>query len=88
MGLHVTHGSSAIEERIDVKRRNLLVGVLAALPVTAVLTLAHAEDACRANCDQWVAACKRACVDAPVPDECRSNCAIADQQCLDDCAGN
>jgi hypothetical protein len=66
-------------------QRKLLVGILTALLVTAAAGLSDAEDRCRANCDQWMAACKRACADAPIPDECRANCVRADRQCLDNC---
>ena len=69
-------------------QRNLLVGILTALLVTATAGLSHSEDPCRADCDQWLATCKRACPDAPVPDECRANCMLADRQCLDNCAND
>ena len=68
--------------------RNVLIGILTALVVTAPAGIAQAEDACRANCDQWVAQCKRACDDAPVPSECRANCSIVDKQCLENCSEN
>jgi hypothetical protein len=71
---------------LHMKQRNLLVGILIALVAAAAAGLSHAEDPCRAKCDEWIATCKRTCADAPVPDECRANCVKADRQCLDNCA--
>jgi hypothetical protein len=56
-----------VEEVHYMNQRNLLAGILTALAVTAAAGSARAEDACRANCDQWVAAWRRASERAPTP---------------------
>ena len=62
------------------------VGVMIALVLAASGGMVRAEDACRANCDEWLASCRRACVDtASNVDDCKNGCRIADQACLADC---
>jgi hypothetical protein len=86
-GRATPHGTDSRypSRRCAMKQRNLLVDIVTVLVITAAAGIAQAEETCRAKCDRLTAECKRACDDAPVPDECRANCKIADRQCMDDC---
>jgi len=67
-------------------RRIVRMGIaMVFVTVAATTPPARAEDPCRANCDEWVAGCKRFCDDSPSPDECRETCMVGDRQCLADC---
>lgn len=70
--------------RKGVVRRLLGLGAVAGL-VLAAASPTGAEDACRTNCDDWLAACLKDCANAPVVDECRANCRTLDRMCLDKC---
>ena len=65
--------------------RKLVFVVAFAMLMIGGGTPSGAAEGCRSWCESELAKCKMACADSAVVDDCRANCQLVFQACLDNC---